>query len=147
MNRFQQIRDLQAKIKAEISAIGRDGIKEFFDPIFAANPALKAVKWTQYTPYFNDGEPCVFSVNDPYVLLDGVAEDAGDYGDGYLASFELKHYDRESPERKARLDALPQLNWDFELPDSAILEQIFGDHTEITVNRDGTVTQEDHEHD
>lgn len=26
------------------------------------------IAWTQYTPYFNDGEDCIFSVNDPYEL-------------------------------------------------------------------------------
>jgi hypothetical protein len=35
--------------------------------LFTAYPNVKAIGWTQYTPYFNDGEPCVFSVNDLYV--------------------------------------------------------------------------------
>ena len=32
----------------------------------AAAPEIAALRWRQYTPYFNDGEPCTFSVNDLY---------------------------------------------------------------------------------
>lgn len=27
---------------------------------FKANPSVKCMVWTQYTPYFNDGDPCTF---------------------------------------------------------------------------------------
>lgn len=30
----------------------------------AFDKGIKAIRWHQYTPAFNDGEPCVFSVND-----------------------------------------------------------------------------------
>lgn len=29
------------------------------------NTQYKKLRWTQYTPYFNDGSPCVFGVNLP----------------------------------------------------------------------------------
>lgn len=32
--------------------------------LFESCPEIKQVHWTQYTPYFNDGEACEFSVND-----------------------------------------------------------------------------------
>lgn len=44
-------------------------------PLSELEPLIRAVLadeyihsfgWTQYTPYFNDGEPCVFSVGDPW---------------------------------------------------------------------------------
>lgn len=41
------------------------------DAIFDADPEVKYVFWTQYTPYFNDGEPCVFSVGDVSVIRGG----------------------------------------------------------------------------
>jgi hypothetical protein len=44
---------------------------------------VESVRWTQYTPYFNDGEPCVFGANDCYVKLAGADEEAGDDGDGF----------------------------------------------------------------
>lgn len=35
-------------------------------------PEVLGVGWAQYTPYFNDGEPCVFGIGEPYIALDGV---------------------------------------------------------------------------
>jgi hypothetical protein len=35
-----------------------------FSAFFAACPSVKALYWRQYTPSFNDGDPCVFTVND-----------------------------------------------------------------------------------
>lgn len=32
------------------------------------DPEFYAFGWTQYTPYFNDGEPCTFRVNSPWFL-------------------------------------------------------------------------------
>jgi hypothetical protein len=49
------------------------GLAAFFD----AHPEAKAVIWTQYTPYFNNGNTCVFRVNSPTlkVFADKVAPD------------------------------------------------------------------------
>lgn len=52
-------------------------------------PGVEAVRWNQYTPYFNDGEPCEFNVYDAYVKIAGDEEEAGDYADGYRNSYEL----------------------------------------------------------
>ena len=46
--------------------VATEKLKEFFVKFWEENPAIKAVTWTQYAPYFNDGEACEFSVNDPY---------------------------------------------------------------------------------
>lgn len=50
-------------------------------------PGVQGIAWTQYTPHWNDGEPCVFSVHEPYIALEGARteEDEGydfyfDYG-------------------------------------------------------------------
>lgn len=34
------------------------------DAVFAADAGLTAIQWSQYTPYFNDGEPCEFSASE-----------------------------------------------------------------------------------
>jgi hypothetical protein len=33
---------------------------------FKANPSVKCMIWHQYTPYFNDGDPCTFGVHSDY---------------------------------------------------------------------------------
>jgi hypothetical protein len=52
---------LAKKFREEAQELFKDVTKEFF----ATNPGIKAVVWTQYTPYFNDGDECIFSVNAP----------------------------------------------------------------------------------
>ena len=72
--------ELKAKIaaaKAEMEATAKtaftDMAKEFFD----ANPTVLAFGWTQYTPYFNDGDVCTFRAQTDYprvtMLVDGQA--------------------------------------------------------------------------
>jgi len=132
MNKFKEIKKLQKELKDKILAIGKDGIRDFFGPVFDANPKLEKIRWRQYTPYFNDGDPCIFRVHEATVRLNGMAEDAGDYENGFEDSY---HF----------LDG--EFDWNFQLPDEEILEQIFGDHTTITVFRNGTIEQDDCEHD
>ena len=50
-----------------------------------AFPEIDSIRWDQYTPYFNDGEPCEFGSYEPRFRLTGTDEDSenGDYEDGY----------------------------------------------------------------
>lgn len=50
----------------ELSGQIEDFIKKAFVQFWELNPAVKAVFWDQYAPSFNDGDPCYFSVNDPF---------------------------------------------------------------------------------
>ncbi len=60
----------EAKTKS-IESIRADLQKEF--ALLSEQIGVKAVAWTQYTPYFNDGDECEFSVNEKqfsFVTLD-----------------------------------------------------------------------------
>lgn len=50
------------------------------EPVFRAlieDPNVHSFGWTQYTPYFNDGDTCEFSVNEPWLrTVDDVAAEA-----------------------------------------------------------------------
>lgn len=43
---------------------GKEAVKGAFADFFQDHPEAKAIVWTQYTPYFNDGDACVFRVNE-----------------------------------------------------------------------------------
>lgn len=43
-------------------------------------PGVRGLAWTQYTPYFNDGDTCVFSAGEPFLSLAGLEYEEGDYG-------------------------------------------------------------------
>lgn len=50
-------------------------LKEAFKEVFTENPNLYMITWTQYAPYFNDGDPCEFSVHELYAVNKDVLED------------------------------------------------------------------------
>lgn len=63
--RFEQLiadqAELQRKFQEQAQGMFKEITKEFFDK----NPGITGVVWTQYTPYFNDGDTCEFSVHEP----------------------------------------------------------------------------------
>lgn len=52
--------EMQAKMKAQLDAT----VKNFFKVV----PKMKAITWVQYSPYFNDGDECIFHVRSVSVL-------------------------------------------------------------------------------
>src|SRR6478736_1430716 len=70
------------------------GAQEFLAAIdkVLALPNVDSLRWRQYTPYFNDGEPCEFDVHEVGAKVVGGEEDGGDYSDGYFGSWELSYY-------------------------------------------------------
>jgi len=101
-------------------------------------PRVKAVVWDQYTPYFNDGDACIFSVREPRIIFEGgVSTDEDDeddvdlfngyreYGTGYSASELWK--------------ALPGVGYDYWLPGRAGL-----DLTKVTFTANDGQNYQDH---
>lgn len=126
-------------------------LKDLFQEFFEANPKIDAVRWEQYTPYFNDGDPCTFRVCEPNlrfvngVLTEEEAENLSDYGDGFVWSL----YGVKDEVRKAELEKI--LNGAAELTKilseaEEFLEAVYGDHVQITVTREG-IKVEDYSHD
>lgn len=54
--------DMMKKVKETLQEKMKGVFKAFFD----AHPEVKTIHWTQYAPYFNDGDECVFSVHEPH---------------------------------------------------------------------------------
>jgi hypothetical protein len=67
-----QYNDIQTKIEAlrqqakqYASEILHEGTRKYFEK---HGHLVEAISWLQYTPYFNDGESCEFSVHEPYAF-------------------------------------------------------------------------------
>ncbi|AXH69652.1 hypothetical protein HWB79_gp159 [Streptomyces phage LukeCage] len=92
--------------------------REFVEAMDAvlAHPNVVAVRWSQYTPGFNDGEPCTFDGHSPEVRLTGFPKideeaelelESGDYlGEDeegtWLSEYDLYEYRNEAGERDYR---------------------------------------------
>ena len=126
--------DIQEKEK-QMKAIKADALKQYkllFQEasvqLFESQPDLQSFSWTQYTPYWNDGDVCTFGANieDPGINGSDPYDDDVDQKLS-VAVFEfLSAFSEES------------------------LEDMFGDHCEITVKRTNgkpNVTVDEYEHD
>lgn len=60
---------------------GQSIFEEAAKELFKNNPSLKSFSWTQYTPHFNDGDPCTFSVHaySENISLNGLCSDEAPY--------------------------------------------------------------------
>lgn len=122
-----------------------DGFIQKLDEMFAKGATH--VKWEQYTPYFNDGDPCNFGLGEWYVKLPDTAEDAGaDYGDGWESSYDLHERFEEDDPRYSILDGLGYQGG-FNVREYYIdLNKVFGDPATVIATPEGfNVEFYDHE--
>jgi hypothetical protein len=150
-------------------------------PLSDLEPLIRAVLdddtihsfgWTQYTPYFNDGEPCVFRVNGMWIrtVEDVAAAEASDeehedydyemgrYSGHPTIGKREYTYVGEYPNRRAvpgaftgtdeaRYDRCEALSDAIETDAfDDVLLKAFGDHARVTIARDG-ITVDEYSHD
>lgn len=131
--KVQALLDLKKGYDDAVKVQGEAAVKSLIAEFFAANPTIEAVKWTQYTPYFNDGDPCVFHVGETYARVDGVE---GDDDDGFTDSWSLEGAPKEA------IRVLGETLGSLE----DVLEVVFGDHAEVIATRD-ELRVEEYDHD
>lgn len=141
-------------------------------PLFQAlvdDPTIVEFGWRQYTPYFNDGDTCDFSVHELWVRTtaeyETTDEDGGEYGIWDLGleyhpslGDVYGHYEGDWPNRyfvregyegpgEARYDRCLELDKALQSGafDNVLLDH-FGDHALITVRKD-SIEVEEYSHD
>jgi hypothetical protein len=130
----------KAALEAELAEHGKDALNDEFKVFFKAHPECVGLRWSQYTPYFNDGEECIFRVNEFYLKMTNTPEDEGDDGDGYEDTFAYgdNKARKESEPFKSAAKAVRQL----ERIDKDVFKIAFGDHVQVTATRDGFEVEE-----
>ncbi|MBB3752417.1 hypothetical protein FHT44_004929 [Mycolicibacterium sp. BK634] len=126
--------------------VEQGSIEEFvavLDRLFE-HPQVEAVRWSQFTPSFNDGDPCVFSLGEFYVKLTDGDEEGGENEDGFYGEYDINEhfstedasYDSDNNHPIAEiLDK--ELGWQTAERFDDVLESAFGDPAEITATREG----------
>lgn len=95
--------DVQSSRRSNIKQQNAAEFLEALDKVLAFE-GVEGIRWEQYTPYFNDGEPCEFSTGEVRIRLTGVDEEDGDYEDGYLTNL-YTYGDKFGQRPPSRLDA------------------------------------------
>jgi len=140
---FDELTALKEAYDTKLEEEGEDAVKELFKELFDKHPQLQSVTWRQYTPYFNDGDPCYFRVGEFETDFDGEEADEDE--------------DEEVDETTGPLDIVTEEVIDYDAINEAVgelegllpedvLEYVFGDHVTITATREGFEVSE-YEHD
>lgn len=164
MGTFEDLAEAQRKMEQQIKEQGEAAMVEYFRDVFAAYPELHGVQWEQYTPYFNDGDECIFGVHEPefdvtgegnfvdsYDLYEGTEWSATEPTDAPGGSY-VTDTGREGSYRfhvaknaHPAYPAVSQVSHDLQANDQ-ILKFAFGDHAQITVTREGIKVTEYQDH-
>lgn len=102
---------------------------------------LTAIKWRQYTPYFNDGDSCEFGLAGIFFKLTPEPELRyhGD-GNGFFSIYDLD-------DNHHAIKTLSSIEKAIEsIPDS-IMRNLFGEHSEVTITETSLTVEEYEDHD
>lgn len=140
MSTYLEIRKQINELRDQSNKLFRDYFTTEANKIFEEHPLVEEWSFTAYTPYFNDGDTCVYQVNCDYPKLNG--EDWSDCGN-------LTHWDKNpnpdySLEKYKAHEAVTEFLGGLAEDDMA---ETFGDHVEVTIRKDGTVDIQSYEHD
>lgn len=143
---------LQRRLNTRIINEGKKLLLNTLKEFFTNNPVIDAIRWEGYTPYFNDGSECIYSIYGVRFLSSLFPDEEGEYGDNYIDNDNIgrkfvdhKWVDDDDP-------IIIQLRENCEnirnIIEEAgdILKTIFEDHKQITVTKDGECEVEEYEH-
>lgn len=151
--RQKELTDLKDEIQTESSEI----FDQFITEIFVDSPELQSFSWTQYTPYFNDGSNCIFSVNTDYLYINGVSYEEADWYEEFnitnpgIWNQKTKKYEGRTEEINLKFDKklkdiTDEISKFLLLFDDDFFLNKFGDHSKITITKDGISVEDcDHE--
>jgi len=105
-----------------------------------AHPGVISYKWSQYTPYWNDGEPCEFGTLTDWkagVKLEFGDEEGGDFGDGFYTSYDVRR-DIQGVDTTELLAKLQKVERAIGSSSHEVwLKDTFGDHASVIATKDG----------
>lgn len=164
--------DAEAFLKTKIEKFTKDfqsalynlkfDVEQTFNVVFHEFPELYKISWVQYTSYYNDGDECTFQCygKDEFEFECDIAENTSVYNQiGDICFSRLaKSYEEALVHKWNPLPAtITKEKYDnicalcvfistllCSIPDD-VIKNMFGDHVEVTVTREGIVS-EFHEH-
>ena len=162
---IEQAMQLKKRYDKMVKGFKEEDFKGWFVEFFALYPFITTIRWVQYTPYFNDGDACVFGIQEPELELSAswVAANPGINlsGSGYPKMAQDEEDDEAEDEKSLILDtyvftkdqgkaypdmrdAVKAIEELFKAED--ILRHVFGEHVEVVVTPEKIVVEE-YEHD
>lgn len=156
---FEEAQEAQTAARKLAESLTKDDIGSIFRALMAETQGVESITWSQYTPYFNDGDPCVFGIHLEYmtlrkesplgILFSKFAEESGK---------DLKYYSDSDVDNPPELITIACYTWSKYLPkqvndfidkvedtlqkSEAILLHAIGDHMRVVVSSNGVIVEE-----
>lgn len=115
---YETFADMRASVISAMNIEGRAVFNKAVQSIFVTYPEIEKFSWTQYTPYFNDGDICAFTA-----YIDG----------DYLYINGKDYYDIGPSHPLVTRGAFKYVSDFLECVGPDMLETLFGDHAEIVI--------------
>ena len=146
-----------SKLNSELIQFSSGIFEEFYKYIFDKYSKLESFGWTQYTPYFNDGDSCVFSAQVGYISINGDFVEESNW----INPNTVLDWGTWNSEKKVYEGRVECINEDYDGDLVEVHDEIvdflgnfdddfymrkFGDHAEVMVTRSG-VDISDYDHD
>lgn len=171
-----QLEELEKKRQESLEEISKD-FPLLFTELFEQSKLINSLSWTQYTPYFMDGDECIFGVNLDYVYINGEYNDDVDWFDdveytsldteekvsafnNFIESPEGARYKYLGVRKLGQYGYLPNPKYDekesklveeftkrIEIIPDEFLRSLFGDHVKVTLHKDGSISTDHYSHD
>ena len=157
LEKLKEKRELIESLKSDLTDFTSDIFEDFYKYIFDKYSKLESFGWTQYTPYFSDGDENIFSANTDYISINGeLVNDSKWLNEKNVVTWGT--WDRVDKVYKGRIE---EDNPDYDSVLSEAHNEItsflsnfddefylrkFGNHAEILVTKNG-VDISDYEHD
>lgn len=151
----EDIKKFRDAFEKDFREKSQEMLKSAFSSFFAEHPEVLALGWTQYTAYFNDGDPCTFGVHglhvrytDPELHIgrtdENGADDEAEEFDPECASLDSDFIDSWELEGKLK-ENVSKLESAFSAIDG-VMQFVYGDHVQVIVTREKAyISEYDHE--
>lgn len=139
------------KLREQLQSTEKNLTKEVMSILKVAiinSECIEGFKWRQYIPGFNDGEPCLFTLDGPYIKLnENLFPQNEEHKDGYYqVDYDLTDGFFEEKEDILNFEKLKSLKKEIKAVYKAFeiisnmekpLEDFFGINVEVIVTKDG----------
>lgn len=160
--------ELKAQFERRCREAGASAVKSAAKVLFDTYPQIVGIKWAQYTPYFNDGDECIFGVHgvEYAVVNPNIDQEKRDLEARILEASSKKDF-RQAERLQDQLESMDEPDWhsprstwheeyaqiDADLDAfenriqslGSVMKTMFDDHSEVTVTRT-EVKVESYEH-
>lgn len=150
---FNTLIQSHAELRAKFQKDAQNLLKQICKDFFEKNPEIKLISWTQYTPYFNDGDTCTFRVNDIYFSnaegddvddITGWGEYDGENEDVFSDSAWGLKYHKVPNVNITQCEELSNILSHSDMEE--VMLEMFGDHSAVRLTVNGfDITDYDHD--